>query len=88
MFLARLRMGTLRINTFSGQATPGMTKVSFKQWYYEVQCIKDHNPKAVVWESIIRLLKGQVAEIARYMGPTASIVHILQKLSVIFGIVI
>ena len=81
---AGLRMGTLRISTFSGNATPGKTKVSFEQWYHEVQCVKDHYPEAVVWESIIRLLKGAEVDMARYMGATASINHILQKLSVIF----
>ena len=34
--MAGLRMGTHIINTFIGDATPGKTKVSFKQWYCEV----------------------------------------------------
>ena len=54
----RLRLGTLRINTFIGGATLGKTEVSFKQWYHEVQCVKDHYLESVVWESIIRSLKG------------------------------
>ena len=74
-----------RINTFSGKATPGKTKASFEQWYHEVQCMKDHYPESVVWESIIRSLKGAVADMSRYMGPTASVSNILQKLMVIFG---
>ena len=80
-------MGTPRINTFSCDTTPGKTEVSFEQLYHEVQCIKDHYPEAVVWESIIWSLKGAVADMSRYMGPTPSIVPILQKLSVIFGMV-
>ena len=36
MLEAELRIGTPRINTFSGDGTPGKTEVSFKQWYYEV----------------------------------------------------
>ena len=36
MLTAGLRMGIPRINTFS--------EVSFKQWYHEVQRIKDHYP--------------------------------------------
>ena len=62
-------------------------RVSFKQWYHKVQCVKDPYLEAVVWDSIIRSLKGAVADMARYVGPTASIDHILWKLSVIFGIV-
>ena len=31
ILVARLRIGTPRINTFSGDATLGKTKVSFKQ---------------------------------------------------------
>ena len=32
-------------------------------------------------------LKGAVADMARYMGPTASVSKILEKISVIFGTV-
>ena len=85
--MARLRLGTLRINTFSRDTTPGKTELSFEQWYHEVQCIKDHYPESVVWESIIRLLKGAVADMAWYMGSTASMAHILRKLSVTFSTV-
>ena len=66
---------------------PGKTEVSFKQWNHKVQCIKDHYPESVVWESIVRSLKGVVADMAQYMGPTASVSKILQKLTVIFGTV-
>ena len=52
-----------------------------------MQCVKDHYPEAVVRESIIRSLKGEVADMARYVGPTPSVNQILQKLSVIFGMV-
>ena len=55
--------------------------------YHDVQCIKDHYPEAVVSESIIRSLKGAVVDMARYVGTTASIDHILWNLSVIFGMV-
>ena len=36
-------------------------------------------------ESIVQSLKGAVADMARYMGPTTSVTEILQKLMVIFG---
>ena len=87
MLMARLRLGNPRINTFNGDATPGKTEVSFKQWHHKVQCVKDHYLEAVVWESTIWLLKGPVADMARYMVPTASVAHILQNLSIIFGMV-
>ena len=61
--------------------------MSFEQWYHKEQCVKDHYPEAVVQESIIRSLKGSTADMARYMGPTTSVVHILQKLSIIFVMV-
>ena len=69
------------INTFSGEATPGKMDVSFKQWYHEVQCVKDHYLESVVQESIMQSLKRAAADMARYMGPTTSMAHILQKLS-------
>ena len=52
-------------------------EVSFKQWYHKVQCEKDHYPESVVRESIVHSLKGAAVDMARYMGPTASMVHIL-----------
>ena len=76
----RLQLGTPHINTFSGKATPGKTEVvSFEQWYHEVQCIKDHYPELVVQKSIVRSLKGAVADIAWYIGLTTSVAHILKK---------
>ena len=54
---------------------------------HEVQCIKDHYPESVVRESIMRSLKGAAADMACYMGPTAGVSKILEKLSVIFGTV-
>ena len=59
-----LQLGTSRINTFSGEAMPGKMEVSFKQWNHEVQCIKDHYPELVVWESIVRSLKGAAVDMA------------------------
>ena len=38
----------------------------------------------LVWESIVQSLKGAVADMAWYIGPTASVREILQKLMVIF----
>ena len=82
-----LCLGAPGINTFSGKAMPGKTEVSFKQWYHEIQCMKDHYPEVVVWESMVRSLKGAAADMARYMGPTASVSNILQKLTVNFGMI-
>ena len=66
---------------------PRKTEVSFEQWCHEVQCVKDHYPELVVQESIVQSLKGAVADMARYMAPTASVSDIIQKLMVIFGTV-
>ena len=48
---------------------------------------KNHYPESVVWESIVQSLKGAVPDMARYMGSTASVTHILQELMVIFSTV-
>ena len=79
-----LHLDTPKINTFSGNVTPGKTEVSFKQWNHEVQCINDHYPESVVCKSIMRSLKGVVADMAWHMGPTAGVSDILDKLTVIF----
>ena len=83
-----LCISTPKISTFSGDVAPGKTaEMSYEQWSHEVQCIKDHYPESVVRESIMRSLKGAAADMACYMGPTASVSEILEKLSVIFGTV-
>ena len=66
---------------------PGKTEVSYKQWIHKVQCIKDHYLESVVRESIMQSLKGAVADMAHYMGPTAGVSEISEKLLVIFGTV-
>ena len=38
----------------------GKTEVSFEQWYHEVQCVKDHYVEPMVWDSIVRSLKGGI----------------------------
>ena len=82
-----LHIGTPKISTFSGDVAPGKTEVSYEQWSHEVQCIKDDYLESVVRESIMRSLKGAVADMAHYMDPTASVSKILEKLLVIFGTV-
>ena len=66
---------------------PSTTEVSYEQWSHKVQCIKDHYLESVVRESIMWSLKGAVADMACYIGPTASVSKILEKLLVIFGTV-
>ena len=70
--------------TFSGKAHTGKTEMSFEQWNHEVQCVKDLYLELVVWESIVRSPKGAAVDMAQYMGPTASVSNILQKLTVFF----
>ena len=74
-----LQIGTPKISTFSGEAAPGKTEVSYEQWSHEVQCVKDHYPESVVCESIMWSLKGAAADMAHYMGPTASVSDILEN---------
>ena len=85
--MSGLQIGTPKISTFSGDMAPGKTEVSYEQWSHEVQCVKDHYPESVVRESIMQSLKGAAADMAHYMGPTAGVSDILEKLSVIFGTV-
>ena len=59
-----LQISIPKISTFSGDVAPGKTEVSYEQWSHKVQCIKDHYPEVVVRESIMRSLKGAVADMA------------------------
>ena len=68
-----LHISTPKISTLSGDVGPGKTEVSYEQWSHEVQCIKDHYPESVVRESIMQSLRGAVADMAHYMGPTAGV---------------
>ena len=83
-----LQLSTPHINTFSSNAMPGKMEVSVEQWYHEVQWVKDHSLESMVRESIVHSLKGVAADMARYMGPTISMAHILQKLTISFGTVV
>ena len=65
---------------------PGKTEVPFEQWYHEVQCV--NYLESVVWESIVRSLKGAVVDVAQDMGPSTTVAHILQKLTIIFSTVV
>ena len=81
-----LQISTPKISTFSGDGAPGKTEVSYEQWSHKVQCVKDHYPESVVWESIMQSLKGQWQ-----IWPTTWVLLLvfrhLEKLSVIFGTV-
>ena len=71
--LTRWRCRTCRtphINSFSGEAMPGKMEVSFEQWHHEVQCVKDHYPETVVWESIVQSLKGGSSRYGQVYGPS------------------
>ena len=70
---------------FQWQSPAAKDRSVFEQWYHKVQCVKDHYLESVVWESIVRSLKGTVVDMAWCMGPTTSVAHILQKLTIIFG---
>ena len=82
-----LQIGSPKISTFSCNMAPSKTEVSYKQWSHEVWCIKDCYLESVVRESIMQSLRGAAADMACYMGPTAGVSEILEKLSVIFGTV-
>ena len=75
-----LHLGTPKKSIFSGNVAPGKTEVSYEQWSHKVQCIKDHYPELVVRESIMRSLRGAAVDMAHYMGPTAGVSKILEKL--------
>ena len=83
-----LQISTPKMSTFSGNVAPSKTEVSYEQWSHEVQCIKDHYLELVVRESIMQSLRGAAADMACYMGPTASVSEILENLSVIFGTIV
>ena len=64
----------------------GKTEVSFQQWHHEVQCVKDHYPESVVWESIVRSLKGSSSRHGQVYGPYCQCLqHFVE--TVIFGTV-
>ena len=82
-----IAIGYSKNKHFQCKAMLRKMEVSFEQWYHVVKWFKNHYPESMVWESIVRLLKGAAADMAQYMGPITSMPCILQKLTIIFGIV-
>ena len=83
-----LQLGTPHINTFQQQSHTRQNGSVFWTMVPQGTVCKRPLPRVIGQRGVsILSLKGAVADMARYTGPTTSIAHILQKLTVIFGIV-
>ena len=77
---------TKRFSTFSGDPLPGKGQVC-DQWAFEVKSTQDHYPKPILREGSVRSLKGVIADLVTYLGPTANFNQILAILVYDCGIV-
>ena len=70
---------------FSGDVPIAKTEVSYDQWRYEVECARSSYSNVAIMEGIRHALRGQAADIARYLGTGAGVQEVLEKFDVIFG---
>lgn len=78
-----------RISIFSGDAKPKPGEITFEAWKYEVSCLLQERSHTlpVLTPVVRRSLRGEAAEIIRFLGPQASIHTIMDKLDSIYGTV-
>ena len=66
---------------------PNKGEVSYDQRVFKVRSVRDHFPKNILCEGIVRSLKGAVANLAQYLGPQAAVNNIVGKLNFVYGMV-
>ena len=74
-----------KLKLFSGVIPVPKDEISYEQWRHEVVCSQSTFPNAMIAQGIRRALRGQAADMVRYLGPTAGVDEMLSKLDVIFG---
>ena len=74
-----------KFSQFSGEVPVPKGEVSYEQWKYEIVCTQGMYTEVLITEGIRRSVRGQAADMARFMGPNVSPTEILKKLDVIFG---
>ena len=52
-----------------------------------MRSVRDHYPEKMLYEEIVRLLKGATADLLCYLGPQTPVVNILVKLNFLYGMV-
>lgn len=77
----------LKIPHFSGDDPPQKGDVSYKEWRYEVHCLR--NDPAVkessTIQSVRRSLRGRAKQMLIPLGEKARLRYILEKLDILFG---
>ena len=74
-----------KVKTFSGETPTPKGEVSYEQWRHEIVCIREVYPVQTAMEGVRRSLRGQAADMVRYLGPTATVGDVVDKLDVIYG---
>ena len=78
-----------KISLFSGEHKVKPGEISFDSWKYEVSCLLREKtyPTASIAPAVRRSLRGEAGEIARFLGPQATIEEIMTKLEQVYGTV-
>ena len=75
---------SLKIPLFSGDGGKG--EVTFPQWKYEIRCLRNAGkPAKAIQQAVRRSLRGNAAEVLRYMGEKVGLDQILDKFEINFG---
>ena len=72
-----------KINQFSGTLPVAKGEVSYGQWVYEVEMLRESYTEELIKEGIAKSLKGSAADLVRFLGPAATLDQILAKLQAI-----
>lgn len=77
----------LRIPQFSGDDPPQKGDVSYKEWRYEVQCLRNDPEvkESSIIQSVRRSLRGTAKQMLIPLGEKARLREILEKLDILFG---
>ena len=78
-----LRTNIPKLSAFSGERVKG--EVSFEQWSYELQTLRNTYSDSALREGIQCSLRGAAADTVRNMGPDVPLDTILKKFTIVYG---
>ena len=77
-----------KLNLFSGEEVPGKHEISFNRWLFEVRTIQQSYAETLVWEAIIRSVRGWAADLVSFLGTNADVEKIISKFETVYGTVL
>ena len=76
-----------KISIFSGDDSRPKGEVTYSQWRYEVDMLRDSYSEELLKEGVVRSVRGVASDLIRFLGPTVSLEEMLTKLDTVYGAV-